>query len=246
MCLIEQVNRQCQHLKLSSLTTALPELLQQAETNELSYLQYTDLLLGHEVKTRNDKRLSANRRKAGFPIEKHLESFDYRHQTTITKRQVNQLLDFDFIDNRHNLIFIGPPGVGKTHLSIGISLKAIDAGYKVLFVNALSLVETLEVAELKGELKKKISSLCKFDLLIIDELGYLPMNKQGNYNLFQLINALYEYRSIILTTNKDFTAWGEFFVDENVAVPIIDRLIHHSKIFMLGGESYRLKQKTNT
>ena len=86
----------------------------------------------------------------------------------------------------------------------------------------------------------------KYDLVIIDELGYLPMNRQGNYNLFQLINALYEYRSIILTTNKDFTAWGEFFVDENVAVPIIDRLIHHSNIFMLGGDSYRLKHKTNT
>ncbi|HFD13661.1 MAG TPA: AAA family ATPase [Crenotrichaceae bacterium] len=245
MCAIEQVNQQCRHLNLASLITVLPELLQQAEANELSYLQYTDLLLGHEVRQRNDKRLATNRRKAGFPVEKPLESFDYRHQTTITKRQINQLLDFDFVDNRPNLIFIGPPGVGKTHLSIGIGIKAIEAGYKVLFASALSLVESLEVAELKGELKKKINALCKYDLVIIDELGYLPMNKQGNYNLFQLINALYEYRSIILTTNKDFTAWGEFFVDENVAVPIIDRLIQHSRIFMLGGESYRLKHKTN-
>jgi DNA replication protein DnaC len=246
MSVIEQVEQHCRHLNLASVLTALPDLLQQAEANELSYLQYTQLLLEHEVKQRNHKRLAMNRRKAGFPVEKHLESFDYCHQTTINKRQVNQLLDFEFIDHRHNLIFIGPPGVGKTHLSIGLSLKAIDAGYKVLFASALSLVETLEMAELKGELKKKINALCKYDLLVIDELGYLPMNRQGNYNLFQLINALYEYRSIILTTNKDFTAWGEFFVDENVAVPIIDRLIHHSKIFMLGGESYRLKQKTNT
>ena len=245
MSSIEQVYQQCRHLKLASLITTLPELLQQAEDNALSYLQYTDLLLEHEVKQRNDKRLAINRRKAGFPVTKHLEDFDYLHQTTISKRQVNALLDFEFIDNRHNLIFIGSPGVGKTHLSIGIGVKAIEAGYKVLFVSALSLVESLEIAELKGELKKKISTLCKYDLVIIDELGYLPMNKQGNYNLFQLINALYEYRSIILTTNKDFTAWNEFFVDENVAVPIIDRLIHHSKIFMLGGESYRLKQKNN-
>ena len=245
MCTIEQVNQQCKHLNLASLLTALPALLQQADANELSYLQYTQLLLAHEVNQRNDKRLAMNRRKAGFPVEKHLESFDYRHQTTITKRQINHLLDFDFIDNRNNLIFIGPPGVGKTHLSIGIGLKAIAAGYKVLFTSALSLTETLELAELRGELKKKITTLCKNDLLIIDELGYLPMNRQGNYNLFQLVNTLYEYRSIILTTNKDFTAWGEFFIDENVAVPIIDRLIHHSRIFMLGGESYRLKQKTN-
>ena len=115
--------------------------------------------------------------------------------------------------------------------------------YKVLFTTALALVEKLELAEIKGELKKQVTALQKFDLLIIDELGYLPMNRQARYNLFQLVNALYEYRSVIITTNKDFTAWGEFFADDNVAVPIVDRLIHHSHIFMLGGESYRLKHK---
>ena len=123
------------------------------------------------------------------------------------------------------------------------TVKAIEAGYKVCFSTALTLIEALELAELKGELKKKINQLLKFDLLIIDELGYLPMNKQGMHNLFQLINAMYEYRSIILTTNKEFTHWGELFFDGNVAVPIVDRIIHHSHIFMLGGESYRLKSK---
>ena len=98
---------------------------------------------------------------------------------------------------------------------------------------------------LKGELKKKINAISKFDTLVIDELGYLPMNKQSMFNFFQLINALYEYRSIIITTNKDFTNWGDFFFDDNVAVPIVDRIIHHSYIFMMGGESYRLKQKIN-
>jgi DNA replication protein DnaC len=225
------------------LASGIETLIKQAEANELSYLQFAESLFKKELQERQTKRIGLNRRKAGFPVEKHLEEFDYRHQTTITKRQVNQLLDFSFIDQRHNLVFIGPPGVGKTHLSCGLGLKAIEAGYKVLFSTALALNETLELAELKGELKKKIVSLCKYDLIIIDELGYLPMNKQGNYNLFQLINALYEYRSLIVTTNKDFTCWGEFFIDENVAVPIIDRLIHHSQIFMLGGESYRLKQK---
>ncbi|MDP1773971.1 MAG: ATP-binding protein [Methylobacter sp.] len=127
----------------------------------------------------------------------------------------------------------------------GLGFKAVEAGYKVCFSAALTLIEALELAELKGELKKKINQLLKFDLLIIDELGYLPMNKQGMDNLFQLINAMYEYRSIILTTNKEFTHWGEFFFDGNVAVPIVDRIIHHSHIFMLGGESYRLKSKLN-
>lgn len=240
---IDQVTNKYRGLRFNSIADELEPLLAEAEANEVSYLQFADMLVERERQSRNRKRIRLNLRKAGFPVVKRLDEFDYRHQTTITKRQVNQLLDFSFIDNRSNLVFIGPPGVGKTHLTIGIALKAIDAGYKVLFSTALGLVETLELAEMKGELKKKINSLLKFDLLIIDELGFLPMNKQGIYNLFQLINSLYEYRSVILTTNKDFTNWGDFFRDDNVAVPIVDRLIHHSHIFMLGGESYRLKQK---
>lgn len=243
MSALELTVSKYRHLCWYATAGHLQELLAQAEANELSYLSFAERLAEHELEQRCGKRIALNRRKAGFPVDKHLEAFDYRHQTTITKRQVNALLDFGFIDNRDNLVFIGPPGVGKTHLAIGIGQKAVEAGYKVLFRTALDLVEELELAEMKGELKKKISQLAKFDVLIVDELGYLPMSRQSRYNLFQLISSLYEYRSLILTTNKDFTSWGEFFQDDNVAVPIIDRIIHHSHIFMLGGESYRLKQK---
>ena len=242
---IEQLQRQINYLRLSNLAHEIQPLLEQAEANDLSYLQFAQQLFELELQGRNQKRIESNRRKAGFPVNKTLEAFDYRAQTSITKRQVNQLLDYSFIDERQNLIFIGPPGVGKTHLAIGIGIKAVQAGYKVLFKTALELVELLELSERRGELKNRLNQLSKFDLLIIDELGYLPMTRQSNHNLFQLINTLYEYRSIILTTNKEFTQWGEFFRDENVAVSIVDRLIHHSKIYMLGGESYRLRQKIN-
>ena len=246
MSQLEQTVSRYRSLRLSAAADELTSLLAEAEANEMSYLSFADRLAEHELIQRQDKRIRRNRKMAAFPVEKRLEGFDYRHQTTITKRQVNALLDFQFLDERNNLVFIGPPGVGKTHLAIGIGHKAVEAGYRVLFRNALDLVEELELAEMKGELKKRVSALAKYDLLIIDELGYLPMTRQARYNLFQLINSLYEYRSIILTTNKDFTSWGEFFHDDNVAVPIIDRVIHHSHIFMLGGESYRLKQKTTS
>ena len=242
---IERTATKYRHLRLNAAATHLVELLAQAEANELSYLSLAENIADHELTQRTDKRITLNRRKAAFPSDKRLEGFDYRHQTTITKRQVSALLDFSFIEQRNNLLFIGPPGVGKTHLTIGIGQKAIDAGYKVLFRTALDLVETLELAEMKGELKKTINQLTKFDVLVIDELGYLPMSRQSRYNLFQLINSFYEYRSLIITTNKDFTHWGEFFQNDDVAVPIIDRIIHHSHLFMLGGESYRLSQKMN-
>ena len=244
MSLLDSTIAQYRSLRLSATAGELATLLARAEANELSYLSFAQSLVEHELNARSSSRVSRNLKQAQFPSEKHLEAFDYRHQTTITKRQVSTLLDFSFIDNRDNLVFIGPPGVGKTHLAIGIGHKAVQAGYKVLFRTALALVEDLELAEMKGELKKRLNQLSKYDVLIIDELGYLPMTRQARYNLFQLINNLYEYRSVILTTNKDFTSWGEFFHDDNVVVPIIDRVIHHSHIFMLGGESYRLKQKT--
>ena len=239
----ETVKNKYKSLRFNSIASCLDRLVKEAHDNEISYLQFAEILVDNELSKREENRIRLNMSRAGFPVKKELEEFDFMYQTTITKKQIVNLLDFGFIDNRESVVFIGPPGVGKTHLAIAVGVKAVETGYKVLFSTALTLVESLDLAEARGELKKKINWLLKFDLVIVDELGYLPLNQKSVYNFFQFINALYEYRSIALTTNKEFTSWGEFFVNDNLAVPIVDRLIHRSHIFIMGGESYRLRDK---
>ncbi len=243
MSSFDLVKNKYKTLRFNSISSSLDILVKRAEDNELTYLQFAEMLVDHELGIREENRVQLNMRRAGFPVIKHLAEFDFIFQTTITKKQITRLLDYRFIENRENIVFIGPPGVGKTHLSTALGIKAVDAGYKVLFATAQALIESLDLSEMKGELKKKINAIQKFDLLIIDELGYLPLNKKSVFNFFQLINSLYEFRSIILTTNKEFTSWGDFFINENVAVPVVDRIIHRSHIFMVGGDSYRLKEK---
>jgi DNA replication protein DnaC len=155
MTSIDAVAHKYRALNCGHLANGLAALLGAAEANALSYLDLVEQLVDLELQGRETNRLAANLRKAGFPVIKRLEEFDYRHQTTITKRQVNQLLDFRFLEERANLVFIGPPGVGKTHLAVGIGLKALEAGYKVLFTTALALVETLELAELRGSSRRR-------------------------------------------------------------------------------------------
>ena len=148
MSQLEHTITRYRNLRMSAAAEHLAELLSQAEANQLSYLNFADQLAEYELSQRHHKRIERNRRGAAFPAQKRLEEFDYRHQTTVTKRQVSALLDFNFIEERQNLVFIGPPGVGKTHLAIGIGHKAVEAGYRVLFINALDLVEDLELAEM--------------------------------------------------------------------------------------------------
>lgn len=222
----------------------IEKTLSLASDNDLSHIELLVNALDDEISQRNAARIEKNKKQSNINNPKTIEEFDFKAQTSITKREINDLLNFQFIDNRENIVFIGNSSLGKTHLATGIALKALDKGYKVYFSNALELLESLYLAELKGRLKNKINQLLKFDLIVIDELGYLPMNKGSMYNLFQLIHAMYEYRSLIITSNKEFTDWNEFFCNDTVAVPVIERIIHHSKIFMLRGESYRLRGKT--
>ncbi|MBU0580184.1 MAG: IS21-like element helper ATPase IstB [Candidatus Margulisbacteria bacterium] len=245
MTTYEALKNKYKTLCFNNIAKNLQELLEIAETQELSYLQFAELLVDKEINIRNENRKKFNLKKAQFPFVKSLEEFDFSCQTTITKRQVNSLLDFTWIDNRENLVFYGPSGIGKSHLSISIAIKAISRGYKVLFRNSQELMEELDLAEAQNLLKDKIKQFSKFDLIICDEMGYLPWSRKSVFNFFQFINAFYEYRSLIITTNKSFVDWGEFFVDETAATAIIDRIIHHCHIFPMGGESYRLREQIN-
>ena len=178
---------------------------------------------------------------AAFPQIKRLEEFDFSFQSQINEKLIRELSNLNFLDEAKNVLFLGPPGVGKTHLAIALGIKAVERRKRVLFYSAEKLTEELAAYEVSGNINQKLESLARLDLLIIDELGYLSLSKQTAKLFFQLISKRYEKGSIIITSNKPFEQWGEIFNDDIVASAILDRLLHHAYPFFINGKSYRLK-----
>jgi len=238
-----RLEEQLKTLKLKGTLLAYKELSERATRAKLSYEEYLSLLLEEEIRGRNERSFNTRVYKARFPFVKTLEEFDFSFQPSIEEKEVLRLASLSFIENKENIIFLGPPGVGKTHLAVAFGVKACKYRYRVAFITAQKLLEDLKLSLKDGSLPQRLLMYSRLHLLIIDELGYMPISKEEANLLFQLVSLRYEKASIILTSNYGFEEWGKIFQDTIVAAAIIDRLVHHAKIFYIKGTSYRLKDK---
>jgi DNA replication protein DnaC len=200
-------------------------------------------VLRAEVQSKQDKRIRMGRLIAHFPFQGTLEQFDFAAQPSIDPKMVREISTCRFIDNAENVMLLGPPGVGKTHLAVAIGLKAIEAGYSTLFLTAAGLIAQLDKAERENRLDEELKRLCGPKLLIIDELGYLPLGRNGANLVFQLVSRRYERGALLITSNKAFGQWGQVFGDDMLAAAILDRVLHHSSTLSIKGESFRLREK---
>jgi len=240
---LERLQEHLQRLRLFKSRERLEALLQDATAKECSYADFLDQILTEEVASKTAKHVTMRTQLARFPFVKGLESFDFSYQPSIDKKQIQTLSTCHFVEHGENLVILGPPGVGKTHLAVGLGLKAIEHGYRVLFTTAAALIGALTRALGEGRLDDKLKLYTVPRLLIVDEIGYLPIDRQGANLFFQLISRRYERGPMILTSNQSFGSWGEVFGDRVIATAILDRILHHAITLNIRGNSYRLKDK---
>jgi len=241
--LCRQIEGHMRALKLKGMIPVYRDLSERATAGNLQYEEYLALLLEEEVKRKTENSVKAKITKSRLPYLKTLEEFDFSYQPGLKEKEVIRLSSLEFIEQKGNVLFLGPPGVGKTHLSVGLAMKACIARYRVVFMTAQHLIEDLMLSKKDGSIVEKLMAYSRLNLLIIDELGYMPITREQANLLFQLISMRYEKGAIILTSNYNFDEWGKVFEDNIVASAIIDRLVHHASIFYITGSSYRLKNK---
>jgi len=229
-------------LKMSCALEALDASVRRLEQGELSALELLDTLLGEERTMRESRRIKSSMMTARLTRIKTLQGFDFSFQPSLDRERILALAQLDFIDRGEVIHLLGPPGTGKSHLAIALGIEAVKAGRSVYFATLAEIIDSLTRAEREGKLAHRISYITRPALLIIDEVGYLPVQKGGANLFFQLINARYERGAIILTSNRGFSEWGEVFGDTVVAAALLDRLLHHAIVIEIAGNSYRLRQ----
>jgi len=240
---LSRIQENLQHLKLYKMQGLLESSLEQASRSNLSYSDFLDQLLSQEIEAKTERNIAMRTTLAKFPFLKTLEGFDFAFQPSIDKKRVKELATCRFIAHGENVILLGPPGVGKTHLAIALGIKAVTEGYRVYFTQAMPLVASLTKAYGENRIEERLKFYCQPKLLVIDEIGYIPMDRQGAHLFFQLISRRYERGALILTSNRSFSQWNEIFGDPVIATAILDRVLHHSTTINIKGNSYRLKEK---
>ncbi|MDP2299524.1 MAG: IS21-like element helper ATPase IstB [Coriobacteriia bacterium] len=240
----ERIERLSEKLHLPDVPALLGVLAQEAVTKEWSFTDFAEVLLQAQADAADARAADTIQRLAGFPMRKTLDEFDYSFQPSVNKKQVAELASCAFVERAENVVLLGPPGVGKTHLAIALGAEAAKRRMQVKFTTAARLVASLSEARTAGTFSRRLQSFVRPRLLIVDEVGFLPLDASEASLLFEVVCRRYERGSIVLTSNKSYGEWGEVFSGDTViATAILDRLLHHSTTISIKGESYRLKDK---
>jgi DNA replication protein DnaC len=231
-------------LKMPGSLEAVDSILSDIDGGRLAATEAMNRLLSAQISLRNNRRLQAAMRSSRLPAVKTLESFDFSFQPSIKREQIESLHELNFLDRKENVVLLGPPGVGKTHLAISLAIAAAQRGRRVYYGTLIDLITSLEEAQAAGQLTRRLAVLTHPSLLVVDEIGYLPINHTGAVLFFQLMNRRYERASTVLTSNKGFEEWGEVLGDDVMAAALIDRVLHHCHLVNIRGNSYRMREHT--